>query len=105
MATKKKYTLRNYGEYIKDNPKGFWFKRKLYGWGWVPVTWEGWTVILIFIALLVVNAIYFDYNIALNNGPSTKDMMVFFSAIIVSIIVIFWICYKKGEKPKWSWGR
>lgn len=24
-----------------------WFKAKNYGWGWYPVTWEGWTVTII----------------------------------------------------------
>ena len=31
----------NFKEYIRNNPKGYWFKRKLYGWGWFPVKWEG----------------------------------------------------------------
>lgn len=36
--------LKEYLEYLKDNPKHLWFKRKLYGWGWVPVRWQGWLV-------------------------------------------------------------
>ncbi|MCX6717702.1 MAG: hypothetical protein NTU76_03445 [Candidatus Taylorbacteria bacterium] len=23
-----------------------WFKRKTYGWGWVPSSWEGWFVVI-----------------------------------------------------------
>ena len=29
--------LKQYIAYLKDNPQGYWFKAKLYGWGWVPV--------------------------------------------------------------------
>ena len=25
--------FKNYREYYKNNPEGYWFKRKLYGWG------------------------------------------------------------------------
>ncbi len=50
---KNKYTWRNYIEYMKDNPKGLWFKMRLYGWGWVPVKWQGWMVVVIGIALVI----------------------------------------------------
>ena len=32
--------LRQYIQYLKDNPQGYWFRRKLFGWGWVPVKWQ-----------------------------------------------------------------
>ena len=38
--------------YLKDNPRGYWFKAKLYGWGWVPVKWQGWLGVVIGIAIL-----------------------------------------------------
>lgn len=34
------HMFKNYLDYIRDNPHGYWFKRKLYGWGWTPVTWQ-----------------------------------------------------------------
>ena len=43
--------FKKYWQYLKDNPEGYWFKRKLYGWGWVPVKWQGWLVIAISIAI------------------------------------------------------
>jgi hypothetical protein len=33
--------FKKYIEYLKDNPQGYWFKRKVWGWGWTPVTWQG----------------------------------------------------------------
>ncbi|MEK6844061.1 MAG: hypothetical protein AABX83_01400 [Nanoarchaeota archaeon] len=97
----KKYTFRNYIEYLKDNPKGYWFKRKLYGWGWVPVKWQGWVSILILVAFLILNGFY----LASKTQPSNADFALFFASIIIYGIIIFFVCYKKGEKPKWTWGR
>lgn len=36
--------------------KGYWFAPKLYGYGAVPVTWQGWLTTLAFIALAVMLA-------------------------------------------------
>lgn len=80
-----------------------WFKRKHYGWGWYPVSWEGWLVVLVFIVLLLINGFYFSFN-ASSGTPSLFNIIIFLIIIIISIIVMFWICYKKGEKPRWSWG-
>jgi hypothetical protein len=86
----------NYIKYLKDNPKGYWFKRKLYGWGWVPVKWQGWLVILFFIAIVTYAAIAF-----LIKGKLTE----YFVILIISIILLGYIAYKTGEKPRWSWGK
>jgi len=101
----KKYTYRNYIEYLKDNPKRYWFKRKLYDWGWVPVTWQGWIVILAFIGLLLLNGVYLALKTSPEGDASTIDLTIFFAVIIILGVLILSICYKKGEKPKWTWGR
>jgi uncharacterized membrane protein YhaH (DUF805 family) len=85
----------SYAEYLKDNPKGYWFKRKLYGWGWVPVKWQGWLITLIFIAIVTYTAIAF-----LIKGK----LIEYFVSLIISMIILICIAYKTGEKPKWSWG-
>jgi hypothetical protein len=101
----KRYTFRNYAEYLKDNPEGVWFKRRLYGWGWVPAKWQGWVIISAFIGILLLNGIYFASKVSPNAEPTNLDLGIFFGVMILSIILLFWICYKKGEKPEWSWGR
>jgi len=37
--------FNDYIEYVRDNPRRYWFKRKLFGWGWTPVTRQGWAVV------------------------------------------------------------
>lgn len=74
--------------------KKLWFKRKLYGWGWTPCSWEGWAVTLIWIAFFVLAIKNFDHE-------GFKNI----TFIILSIFVLIYICYKKGEKPRWQWGK
>jgi hypothetical protein len=47
-------------KYLKNNPEGYWFKRKLYGWGWVPVKWQGWSVIAVWLLLVLAFAFTLD---------------------------------------------
>ncbi len=92
--------FKKYIEYIKDNPNHYWFKRKLYGWGWTPATKEGWFTILIFIALVM----WISFDVDRIEKPTGIKLAVFFIKIIASVIILITICYYKGEKPKWQWG-
>jgi len=77
--------IKKYIDYLKDNPQGYWFKARLYGWGWIPMKWQGWVVVACFVVVLLLNGFYFG-------------------VLLVSITILFSICYKKGEKPRWQWG-
>lgn len=92
-----------YIEYLKDNPQGYWFKRKLYGWGWVPVRWQGWTVI----AVPIIYIMWMAKNFALRAESglmSENEPWIFLIKIIISMVVIIGFCYWKGESPRWQWG-
>jgi len=73
-----------------------WFKRKIYGWGWYPCSWEGWLIVLFFIVSI--------YIIAKNTLVKGKVLEYFISLILLTLIIIY-LGYKKGEKPRWSWGK
>jgi hypothetical protein len=92
--------FKKYIEHWKDNPNGYWFKRKLYGWGWVPVKWQGWLTIAIFILFILLSSLDLKSD---SNLADTKITEFLFKVVLLIIILIF-ICYKKGEKPKWQWG-
>ena len=85
--------------YLKDNPEGYWFKRKLYGWGWTPATREGWLVTLGF--LIMVLALTFNID---NNSSSEQVIFGFVVPVWFLIFVFIFIAYKKGEKLRWQWG-
>jgi drug/metabolite transporter (DMT)-like permease len=87
--------IKEYMEYMKDNPKGLWFKRKLYGWGWTPVRWQGWVVILVAVAICFFGV----YVGETDDSPGAGGL-----GIILMIVIIFFFGYWKGEKPRWQWG-
>jgi len=90
--------FKNYVEYLKNNPEGYWFKRKLYGWGWVPVKWQGWAVVAVFVLIILLSAL------TIGKTPTDSEITWFTAKIILSVILLILICYKKGDKLKWQWG-
>ena len=90
--------LKEIIDYHKDNPQGYWFKRKLYGWGWTPVTWQGWLIIALYVIFLVI-------ILERPNIEAYSQSQVLVNLVLPFIIgtgILFIICYKKGEKPKWQ---
>lgn len=87
--------FKKYAEYYKNNPEGYWFKRKLFGWGWVPVKWQGWLVIVAAMAVLVGCAYIGDTD----DAPGAVLI-----GVVLVIAIIFVFGYWKGEKPRWQWG-
>ncbi len=70
-----------------------WFRRKRSGWGWTPVTGEGWAVVLAYIVLI------------LGMGALVqKGSAVYYGGIAVLTALLIAIGYLKGETPRWQWG-
>jgi uncharacterized membrane protein YhaH (DUF805 family) len=95
--------IKKYISYLKDNPEGYWFKRKLYGWGWTPAKWQGWLVILVYIALILSFVFTKEESIS-GNPDSGSNFLTFALPIIVLTTILIIVAYKKGEKPCWQWG-
>ena len=91
--------FKAYVRYIKDNPEGYWFRRKLYGWGWTPATREGWAVTIIFLLFALGLAIRSE-KIGLTDERIVKELLL---PIAVAVIILVYICFKTGEPPKWQW--
>ena len=79
--------------------KYLWFKRKTYGYGWTPVTWQGWLVLVVWLIPVLGPAF------TLNKNASLKQVtFTFFIPLILLTALLIYICYKTGEKPRWQWG-
>jgi hypothetical protein len=92
-------SMKEYIKYLKDNPKGYWFKRKLYGWGWTPATWQGWLLTLVFIGIVLL------LTLTIDESSSEQEVLSNLIIPIALLTLIFLkINYLKGEKPKWMWG-
>jgi len=87
--------FQRYIEYIKYNPQGLWFKERWYGWGWVPVKWQGWLVVVISIAICIAG-IYIGET---DDAPGAAVL-----GFLFMITLIFVFGFWKGEKPHWNWG-
>lgn len=79
----------------QPRPK-YWFPAKRYGWGWgLPLRWEGWLVLIVFVALVGLGALVFPPRMAL---ASYLGYVALLCALFVGV------CWVKGEPPRWRWG-
>lgn len=78
-----------------------WFKRKTYGWGWTPSSKEGWLIIVIYCISLFLfwNLIqYFLFD-------NFTNLILWPIIVLLLTSTLLFVCYKKGEKTKWQWGK
>ncbi len=84
---------------IMSAEKHYWFKRKTYGWGWTPANWQGWISTLTFIFAIIGYRQVFNFTgIAL----SQTNFLCYVAGWTIALIAL---CFLKGEKPKWQWGK
>jgi len=69
-----------------------WFGPKRFGWGWSPITWEGWAVCLVFIGAIVAAG----WLLA-----STARTI----SIIALVIALLLVTYLTSGPPGSTWGR
>jgi len=77
--------------------KKLWFKRKRYGWGWVPASWEGWACIGVIFGVIL----FFGNKLEQSENP---QVLAYLPMGVLLILVIIGLGYMKGERPKWQWG-
>lgn len=80
----------------------YWFKRRRYGYGWTPVTWQGFLIVILGLAAIIIAAFQ------LPNKPAqpTPDQLAMFYGVCAVVIVIFIVAgYLKSPKPHWRWGK
>ncbi len=79
---------------MKTERTQYWFKRKRYGMGWIPVTWEGWAVFGFFVLFLAIGMTQL--------AKSHIALAIFSWAVGTS--GLFAGTLLRGPKPKWRWG-
>ncbi len=95
--------IKEYIEYLKDNPEGYWFKAKLYGWGWAPAKWQGFAVLLSYAVIVSIIILNRESDVAGNPDSGSNFVTLALPIILLTALLII-ICYKKGERPRWQWG-
>ncbi|MCB9812290.1 hypothetical protein H6778_01375 [Candidatus Nomurabacteria bacterium] len=88
-----------YTAYIKDNPEGYWFKRKLYGYGWTPAKPAGWAVVGLYLLFVLGMVLYAEYTGGVEASP-----FKFVAALVAATLLLIVVSWRTGEPPKWQWG-
>jgi len=78
------------------DPRQIWFPAKKYGWGWgPPVTLQGWLVLVGYIFMIAAAAFML----------LPPDRTLFLAIVVVLTAALIAVCWAKGEKPRWRWGK
>ena len=83
-----------------NKEKKLWFKRKTYGWGWTPSTWQGWVITAMYLFFLLILVLMLDAN-----STAREVWLIFIIPTVIITMLFIEIGYYKGEKPKWQWGK
>ncbi|MFT7615444.1 MAG: hypothetical protein ACI8Y7_000250 [Candidatus Woesearchaeota archaeon] len=92
---KRTYMLAKHASTKKEK---LWFKQKIYGWGWIPSSWEGWTVTAVICLYVLWTGFYYQEKVA------DGQIGGFIISLSCAIIALIMVCKAKGETPRWRWG-
>jgi hypothetical protein len=95
--------LKLYGWERRTAVDRLWFRAKTYGWGWTPATIEGWLVLGLFFAGVLIDVVIFTHRLRAGVAVRTA-MTAFFVWIAVLSGGLFAVCWVTGERPRWHWG-
>jgi len=93
------------GETTEELPDGaqggYWFRAKRFGWGWRPVSWQGWTTLGIYIVLIVRESLNVGRLSQIGNSTFISSVLPF---VFITILFLS-LCWAKGERLRWRWGK
>ena len=74
-----------------------WFPAKRFGWGWGPPrVWQGWAAIGAYAVMLGIGVLGIDPE---------RQAWLFAGWMIGWTLAFTVVCWLKGERPAWRWGR
>ncbi len=80
----------------------YWFKPKTYGYGFCPITWEGWFTTIILIALIILSA--YINNLWKETITVKEGFRFFLDTVILSGIFTALFKDKVEGGLQWRWG-
>jgi hypothetical protein len=79
----------------------YWFRARRHGIGWVPNTWQGWTVLAVYVLLVVYSFSQID-----KQSHSVSDTLFnFIPRLFLLTGFLTVITYLKGEPTSWRKGQ
>lgn len=75
----------------------YWFRARRHGVGWTPSSWQGWTVLALYVGLLTHS--FFQIE---GQSHSVSDTLInFFPRFLIFTALLTIITYLKGEPTTW----
>ena len=87
---------------MSEKPR-YWFKRRRYGYGWTPVTTEGWITVLVFLVFIACTSVILLPSA--DKPFSSLQLVIFLMFLVSAIFIMVGISYAKGPMPRWRWGK
>jgi len=85
--------------YVNEK-KHHWFVARRAGWGWRPISWQGWLTILI--KLTVATAIIVSASVI--SESTAQAMQTALPLLALLIVAAMWVCNKTSKNRRW-WQR
>lgn len=77
-----------------------WFRAKKYGYGWYPITWQGWAVVALYAYAVTTQAVALDAQ-----AHSVSDVLFkFLPHFYILTVFMIIIGSAMGEPARWRWG-
>jgi len=80
-----------------------WFHARSYGWGWTPVTIQGWLVVAAFLVAVIIDAVVLIYR-ARTGADVRSATITFYLWLGILVAALVAVCWMTGERPRWRWG-
>jgi hypothetical protein len=78
----------------------FWFKPRRYGYGATPVTWEGWVLVAIYVAVILTCVAALT-----SRGQTLSGWLMSVVVIVAATVAMIVIGVKKTDGAwRWQWG-
>ena len=77
----------------KSKQQKYWFKERSHIWH--PISWQGWLTLLLFIAIVIGNAL-----VVAMNSYSSQLMWLYLNILATSVVAVIVIGYTKGPESK-----
>lgn len=86
----------------ETNENKYWMKRRRYGWGWTPTSWQGWLLLLLQGVVVIAAATQLPPKPA---EPSLGQLVKFFVILISAVATLVLVSSRTAPAPHWRWGK
>lgn len=82
--------------------KKYPMKRRRYGWGWVPTTWQSWLFLSLQLAIVLAASSELPPK---PQQPTAGQAARFFVITGAAVATLITVSTMVGPKPRWRWGK